>query len=198
MKIVSPLFKIIVHCNLYYHVLAPAIESFSEFMKVMEGDGAVLKVVVTGDPDPNFLWHYEGTQLMSNISREILSNGSLVISSTTQKHSGAYKLIADNCHGTAETEFKLLVVAHKATLLKDVEDKGKVLPVNLDIYGEYVQSHHFKSNKGFKKQFLVHLTMLILAIYVVVLNMFCHVVYRGWILVRNIPKLLELTRTMSL
>ena len=124
-------------------------------MKVAEGDGAVLKVVIAGNPEPAIVWHFEGTQLMSSSSREILSNGSLVIASTAPRHSGAYQLIAENIHGTSEVEFKLFIVPSRAPKVQEIEEAGKVDPVDLEVFGEYVSNNHWRSNKGFKKQFSV-------------------------------------------
>ena len=122
-------------------------------MTIMEGDGVVIKVLVTGDPEPLIKWYYEGAELMSNISREILSNGSLVISSSAQRHSGIYKMTADNTHGSAEKIIQLFIVANKSTKI-GVEEEGAV-PVHLQQFGEYVSDHHAKSNRGFKVQYRV-------------------------------------------
>lgn len=144
------------HATTYVLIsIAPVIEYFPKDLKVMEGDDIILKVVVIGDPEPIYTWHYEGSELLSNMSREILSNGSLIISSTSVRHSGTYKLTANNSYGSTKKELKLFVLPCSVTRI-DVRGSTEVPPIDLESFGEYVCSHHTKENRGFKKQFAVY------------------------------------------
>ena len=67
------------------------------------------KVKVSGVPQPTVTWYHDGETVKADYAHEIEEDGSLAISSTELKHSGEYKAVVTNQHGSEEREVKLTV-----------------------------------------------------------------------------------------
>jgi hypothetical protein len=69
----------------------------------------VFKVVVRGNPQPSLTWYHQDIPLTPDYSLELKEDGSLFIPSSELRHSGVYKLSAENSSGSVEREVKLTV-----------------------------------------------------------------------------------------
>ena len=78
-------------------------------VSVTEGEGVYFKVKVSGVPQPTVTWYHDGETVEADYAHEIEEDGSLAIPSTELKHSGVYKAVVSNQHGSEEKEVKLTV-----------------------------------------------------------------------------------------
>ncbi len=121
---------------------------FPSDTKITEGEGVYFKIEVSGEPQPTVTWYHDGEPIRADYAREIESDGSLTIPSTELKHSGVYKAVAANTHGSEEREIKLLVdTAGDETVFSK--------PIPIPEFGKYVAELHTNSNKPFKDLFQV-------------------------------------------
>ena len=87
----------------------PTITKFPSDTNITEGEGVYFRIKVSGEPQPTVTWYHDGEPVRADYAREIESDGSLTIPSTELKHSGVYKAVAANSHGSEEREIKLMV-----------------------------------------------------------------------------------------
>ena len=59
---------------------------------------------MSGVPQPTVTWCYNRETVEADYAREIEEDGSLVIPSMELKHSGVYKAVVTNQHGSEERE----------------------------------------------------------------------------------------------
>ena len=85
----------------------PAIMEFPSDTIITEGEGVYFKIKVSGEPRPTVTWHLDGEPVRADYTHEIEEDGSLTIPSTELKHSGVYKAVVANQHGSEEREIKL-------------------------------------------------------------------------------------------
>ena len=85
-------------------------------MIVTEGEGVYFKVKVSGVPQPTVTWYHDGETVKADYAREIEEDGSLAIPSTELKHSGVYKAVVTNQHGSEEREVMLTVNKERESL----------------------------------------------------------------------------------
>ena len=78
----------------------PQITKFPSDTIVTEGEGVYFRIKVSGEPQPTVTWYHDGEPVRADYAREIESDGSLTIPSTELKHSGVYKAVAANSHGS--------------------------------------------------------------------------------------------------
>ena len=62
------------------------------------------KIIVNGEPQPTVTWYHNGESVREDYAHEIETDGSLAIPSTELKHSGVYKAVVVNQHGSEERE----------------------------------------------------------------------------------------------
>ena len=114
------------------------------------------KVKVSGVPQPTVTWYHNGEPVKADYAREIESDGSLAIPSTELKHSGVYKAVVANQHGSEEREVKLTVnVEGGATATTIVGDVVSTRPIPIPEFGQYVASLHANSNQPYRDLFQV-------------------------------------------
>ena len=89
--------------------LEPHITKFPTDTTVIEGEGVYFKIQVSGEPLPTVTWYHDGEPVKTDYACEIEVDGSLAIPSTELKHSGVYKAVVANTHGSEEREIKLMV-----------------------------------------------------------------------------------------
>ena len=121
---------------------------FPSDMNITEGEGMYFRIKVSGEPQPTVTWYHDGEPVRADYAREIESDGSLTIPSTELKHSGVYKAVAANTHGSEEREIKLLVSGTG-------DDIVSSRPIPIPEFGKYVAELHSNSNQPFKDLFQV-------------------------------------------
>ena len=67
-----------------------------------------------GTPQPELTWYHNGDVVVADYSRELAEDGSLNLPSVEDRHTGTYKLVAQNSAGRREKEvsFAVLHVYH--------------------------------------------------------------------------------------
>jgi hypothetical protein len=114
------------------------------------------RIKVSGDPLPTVTWYHDREPVRTDYARDIESDGSLNIPSTELKHSGVYKAVAANTHGSKEREIKLMVNEEGgASTAVATWDMVSSRPIPIPEFGEYVANLHANSNKSFKDLYQV-------------------------------------------
>ena len=132
-------------------ILEPWITKFPSDTTVIEGEGLYFKIKVSGEPQPIVTWYHNGEAIRADYAREIEADGSLVIPSAELKHSGVYKAVATNQHGSEEREIKLMVNEEGgASTHVAIDDIVSSRPIPIPEFGKYVAELHTNSNQPFK------------------------------------------------
>ena len=117
------------------------------------GEGVLFQVKVTGSPPPKLVWYHNGEEVVPDYSREIMKDGSLTMPSVEVRHTGTYKVVAENVAGKKEGEVKLYV-EYDEGMTKPKQGKGKPPMKTKDIpvtmFGRHVEQNHSKNNRAFK------------------------------------------------
>ena len=80
----------------------------------------------------------------------------LCIPSTEQKHSGEYKAVVTNQHGSEEREVKLTVDKEgESSECAAIDEIVSTRPIPIPEFGEYVSKLHANSNQPFKDLYQV-------------------------------------------
>ena len=139
-----------------YNFLEPHITKFPTDTTVIEGEGVYFKIKVSEEPQPTVTWYHDGEPVRADYAREIEADGSLAIPSTELKHSGVYKAVAANQHGSEDREIKLMVNEEGgASTVVAVGDMVSSRPVPIHEFGEYVAELHANLNQPFKDLYQV-------------------------------------------
>ena len=124
---------------------------------VTEGEGVYFKIKVSGEPQSTVTWYHDGEPVRADYAHEIEADGSLAIPSTEPKHSGIYKAVAANQHGSEEREIKLMVNEEGgASTAVAVGDMVSSRPIPIPEFGKYVAELHVNSNQPFKDLYQVY------------------------------------------
>ena len=91
----------------------PAIVEFPEDTVVMEGKEVEFHVKVTGTPHLRLKWYHEEEMITADYSIELAENGTLTLPSAEIRHSGVYKLVAENKVGRVERQVQLHVMVYE-------------------------------------------------------------------------------------
>ena len=142
--------------NAFIDHAEPTIIEFPSDTNISEGEGVYFKIKVSGEPQPTVTWYHDGEPIRADYGREIEVDGSLAIPSAELKHSGVYKAVATNQHGSEEREIKLMVNEEGgASTAIAVDDIVSSRPIPIPEFGKYVAELHTKSNQPFKDLFQV-------------------------------------------
>ena len=116
------------------------------------------KIKVSGVPQPTVTWYHDGEPVKADYAREVEEDGSLVIPSTELKHSGVYKAVVANQHGSEEREVKLTVSEEGGATTLSATANGMVSsrPVPIPEFGKYVSELHSNANQPFKDLYQVN------------------------------------------
>ena len=132
------------------------IEKFPSDTTITEGEGVYFRIKVSGAPQPTVTWYHDGEPVRADYAREIEADGSLAIPSTELKHSGVYKAVVANQHGSKEREVKLMVGEDGAASIATAFDEMVFTrPIPIAEFGQYVAELHAKSNQPFKNLYQV-------------------------------------------
>ena len=130
--------------------VVPVISMFpSVDMFVTEGEGICFKIKVSGEPQPTVTWYHNGESVRADYAHEIEADGSLAIPSVELKHSGVYKAVATNLHGSKEREVNLAVTKEGESGTCEHEGAVSTRPVPVLEFGKYVAELHADSNLPF-------------------------------------------------
>ena len=145
----------------------PAVSSVEEEVDGIAGNTIVLKISVTGHPEPKVQWRCSGSELPGNERRfELLSDGSLQISDFREEDAGLYQCTVTNTAGTSQCQIRLNVGVKGQTstaicmqissqlFYYAIVDQKKD-PVAVDDFEEHVKVLHDKDNDGFILEFSV-------------------------------------------
>ena len=113
-------------------------------------------------PQPTVTWYHDGEPVRADYANEIEADGSLAIPSTELKHSGVYKSVVANQHGSEEREVKLTVGEEGGTS-KAIAfgEMVSTKPIPIPEFGKYVAELHANSNQPFKDLYQVSVLMRI-------------------------------------
>ena len=129
---------------------------FSEETHVVEGESVLFQVKVTGNPTPKLTWYHNGEEVFADYSKALEDDGTLTLPSAETKHSGMYKLVAQNHVGRKEKEVRLFV--------KEENTQDEVAPakpatnfsaIPVGFFGSHVERNHSKNNQGFINEYEV-------------------------------------------
>ena len=129
---------------------------FPEETHAMEGESVLFQVKVTGNPTPKLTWYHNGEEVFAGYFKALEDDGTLTLPSAETKHSGMYKLVAQNHVGRKEKEVQLLV--------KEENAQDEVAPAKLatnfsaipvGFFGSHVERNHNKNNQGFINEYEV-------------------------------------------
>ena len=137
---------------------APVINTFPSDITVTEGDGVYFKIKMSGEPQPTVTWYHDGEPVRADYALEIEADGSLAIPSTELKHSGVYKAVVANQHGSEEREVKLAVKREDFIIFDELESIVSTRPIPILEFGKYVAELHADSNKPFIELYKVWYT----------------------------------------
>ena len=148
---------IVIHVASVCTIAEPTITKFPSDTNITEGEGVYFKFKVSGEPWPTVTWYHNGEPIKADYAREIEADGSLAIPSAELKHSGVYKAVATNQHGSEEREVKLTVNEEGITSTDAVTMNGMVSsrPIPIPEFGKYVADLHANSNQPFKDLYQV-------------------------------------------
>ena len=119
---------------------------------VIEGEGVCFKIKVSGEPQPTVTWYHDGELITADYAREIQfeADGRLAIPSTELKHSGVYKAVVANQHGSEEREVKLAITKEgEYSVCGELENTISIRPIPVLEFGKCVVELHADSNKSF-------------------------------------------------
>ena len=134
----------------------PAIAKFPEDKHAVEGQTVLLRVEVSGSPQPKLTWYHNGEEVVADYSRELAEDGSLTLPSAETKHSGVYQLVAQNPAGKREREVKLSVEGEgqpSPNLAKS--QQIQLSAIAIDNFGDFVAQSHASNNSDFRDQYTV-------------------------------------------
>ena len=136
---------------------------FPEETHVVEGEGVLFQVKVTGSPTPKLTWYQNGEVVTADYSTELAKDGTLTLPSVESKHSGMYKLVAQNLAGKAEKEVGLFVQAeHTQQEQASPKPAIKLSAIAVAFFGNHVERNHKGNNGPFINEYEVICCMLIL------------------------------------
>ena len=147
------------------HLPAPEFKQFPEDARALVGEGVLFQVKVTGSPPPKLVWYHDGEEVVPDYSREIMKDGSLTMPSVEVKHTGTYKVVAENVAGKKEGEVKLYVEDDEGkTKPKQGNNKPPLKTKDIPVtkFGRHVVQNHSKNNKAFKDEYDVRVFVSVL------------------------------------
>ena len=129
---------------------------FPEDTHAVEGEGVMFQVKVTGTPMPTLTWYHNEEVVLADYSRELEDDGTLTLPSAETKHSGVYKLVAENPAGRKEKEVRLYVKEENAQdEVAPAKPATKFNAIAVSSYGSHVERNHSKNNQGFINEYEV-------------------------------------------
>ena len=116
----------------------------------------LFQVTVTGSPQPKLTWYHNGEEVVTDYSRELAEDGTLILPSSEARHSGTYQLVAQNPAGRRQREVRLFVEAED-TQQRPATTKPAMRhsAVPIAMFGSHVEQNHTKNNRHFTQEYEV-------------------------------------------
>ena len=121
---------------------------------MVEGEGVLFQVEVTGSPQPKLTWYHNGEEVVADYSRELAEDGTLTLPSAEARHSGTYRLVAQNPAGRREREVRLFVEA-EGTQPASGAGTLDFSAVPVAMFGSHTERNHSRNNWAFREEFQV-------------------------------------------
>ena len=137
-------------------LLVPQIIEFPSDMATIEGKAVYLIIKIDdGEFQPRVNWYHNGKPIEEDYAHEIEANGSLVLPSVEQDHSGIYKVVVSNEHGSVQQEVRLVVREELEMKMKaaTVSEIVYTRPISVSNFAKYVTELHTDVNQPFKDLF---------------------------------------------
>ena len=109
---------------------------------------------MSGTPQPTLTWYHNRDEVEVDYSRELAEDGSLTLPSVEARHTGTYKMVAQNSAGRKEKEVKLIVLSENAQPKKS-SSAVTVKAVPVSMFGDRVEQNHARGNRGFRDEYEV-------------------------------------------
>ena len=138
-----------------YFLLVPQITEFPSDMSAIEGKTVYLIIKTDGEPQSRVNWYHNGEPIEEDYAHEIEADGSLVLPSVEQGHSGIYKVVVSNEHGSVQQEVKLVVREELEKTEMGVSEIVYTRPIQVSNFVKYVAELHINVNQPFKDLFQV-------------------------------------------
>ena len=135
----------------------PQITKFPSDMSAIEGKAVYLIIKIDGELQSRVNWYHNGEPIEEDYAHEIEADGSLVLPSVEQGHSGIYKVVVSNEHGSVQREVKLVVREELGKMESGVGVSEIVYtrPIPVSHFVKYVAELHINVNQSFKDLFQV-------------------------------------------
>ena len=123
---------------------------------MVEGKRVQFQVKVMGNPTPTLTWYHNGNMVSADNSMKLEKDGTLTLPSAESKHSGLYKLVAQNPAGEKEREVRLLVEeAHTQQEPATNKPAIKFNAIEVAYFGNHVERNHRENNRSFIDEYEV-------------------------------------------
>ena len=143
---------------------------------MIEGQQAILRVEVSGVPQPTIVWRHEDKTVEPDYAIEIAKDGALCFVSVEMTHAGEYFFTARNPSGSVEgkVELKVKEEGEEGVMGAPGEsgEKSATKPVPVEEFGEHVAGLHANNNIGFFREYQVHI--IIIDILCMILSCTCY------------------------
>ena len=147
-----------------YFPLAPQITKFPSDMSAIEGMAVylIIKTDLDQELQPRVNWYHNGEPIEEDYAHEIEANGSLILPSVERCHSGIYKVMVSNVHGSVWRDMKLVVreEVEKTVPGMAVSEIVYTRPIPVSHFVKYVAELHVNVNQPFKDLFQVSVYIL--------------------------------------
>ena len=115
----------------------------------------LFQVKATGSPQPKLTWYHNGEEVVGDYSRELAEDGTLTLPSAETRHSGTYRLVAQNSAGSMEREVRLFVNQEEQPSPPAAKKQILLSPIPVDEFGKFVANSHSSNNQDFRDQYTV-------------------------------------------
>lgn len=137
---------------------APVLKEYEAEISVIEGQQVILRVEVTGAPQPTMTWKYNDKTVEPDYAIDITRDGALCFVCVELSHSGTYYFTATNASGSVGGQVELKVREEdneKESSVSETTPSPVTHPVPVHQFGDYVAELHAGNNVGFFRQYQV-------------------------------------------
>ena len=131
------------------------VKEYEAEVHVTEGQQAILRVEVSGKPQPMLTWSCNDKVIEPDYAFEVARDGSLCIVSVELSHTGTYCFTAANASGSAKGKVDVKVHGEGEEGFVGRRDAPQTKPVPVGEFGEHVAALHASNNMGYYKQYQV-------------------------------------------
>lgn len=143
----------------------PVVTDYEAEISVIEGQQAILRVEVTGEPQASITWKCGDKTVEPDYAIEIARDGALCFVNVEMCHAGTYHFTARNASGSVEGDIRLKVREEEEEGESSVSEKKpgpQTQPIPVDQFGDHVAQLHANNNVGFFRQYQVGLNLSVL------------------------------------